>query len=74
MASSPSPPNPNAQAAAQQRAEVGAAGASSVMNNPNIINPYGSQSYSIAGWEEVPDARGPWFHCAQPLLSTPLPR
>jgi hypothetical protein len=28
------------------------------MNNPNIVNPYGSQTYSIAGWEQVPDARG----------------
>src|SRR6187455_2214298 len=58
MGSAPKPPNPYTQAAAQQKAEVGAAGASSVMNNPNIVNPWGSQSYSIAGWEEVPDAKG----------------
>jgi len=58
VVSSPKPPSPTATAAAQQRAEIGAAGASSVMNNPNIVNPYGSQSYSIAGWEEVPDAKG----------------
>ena len=54
----PKPPDPYATAQAQQRAEVGAAGASSVMNNPNIVNPYGSQSYSISGWEQVPDAMG----------------
>ena len=58
MGSAPKPPNPYTQAAAQQKAEVGAAGASAVMNNPNIVNPWGSQSYSIAGWEEVPDAKG----------------
>src|SRR6187551_1972608 len=58
MASSPSPPNPYKQAAADQQAQIGAAGASSIMNNPNIVNPYGSQSYSIAGWEKVPDATG----------------
>jgi hypothetical protein len=28
------------------------------MNNPNIVNPYGAQTYSIAGWEQVPDAKG----------------
>lgn len=54
----PKAPDPYATAAAQQKAEVGAAGASSIMNNPNIVNPYGSQTYSIAGWEQVPDARG----------------
>ena len=55
---SPKPPDPYQTAGAQQRSEIGAAGASSIMNNPNIINPYGSQSYSISGWEQVPDATG----------------
>ena len=55
---SPKPPDPYKTAAAQQKAEVGAAGASSVMNNPNVVTPYGSQSYSISGWEQVPDAQG----------------
>jgi hypothetical protein len=55
---SPKPPDPYQTAGAQQRSEIGAAGASSIMNNPNIVNPYGSQSYSISGWEQVPDATG----------------
>jgi len=55
---SPKPPDPYQTAGAQQRSEIGAAGASSIMNNPNVITPYGSQSYSIAGWEQVPDATG----------------
>jgi hypothetical protein len=55
---SPKPPDPYATAGAQQNAEVGAAGASSIMNNPNTYTPYGSQTYSIAGWEQVPDAQG----------------
>jgi hypothetical protein len=54
----PKAPDPYKTAAAQQKAETAAAGASSVMNNPNIVNPYGSQTYSIAGWEQVPDAMG----------------
>jgi hypothetical protein len=54
----PTPPNPYQTAGAQQRAEVGAAGASSVINNPNVYTPYGSQTYDIAGWEQVPDAQG----------------
>jgi hypothetical protein len=55
---SPKPPDPYQTAGAQQRSEIGAAGASSIMNNPNTITPYGSQSYSISGWEQVPDATG----------------
>jgi hypothetical protein len=54
----PAAPDPYKTAAAQQGAEVGAAGASSIMNNPNVVTPYGSQSYSISGWEQVPDATG----------------
>lgn len=55
---SPKPPDPYQTAAAQQGAEVGAAGASAIMNNPNTITPYGSQTYNIAGWEKVPGADG----------------
>jgi hypothetical protein len=58
MASQPKPPNPYQQAAAQQAAESGAAQSSAIINNPNIQNPFGSQSYDIAGWETVYDAQG----------------
>lgn len=58
MASTPSPPNPYQQAAAQQSAEQGAAATSAIMNNPNRYNPWGSQTYSVAGYETVYDATG----------------
>lgn len=58
MVSSPSPPNPYQQAAAQQGAELGASMGSSIINNPNQVNPYGSQSYKIAGYETIYDAQG----------------
>jgi hypothetical protein len=58
MASSPKPPDPYKQAAADQSAAVGAAGAQSIVGNPNTYTPYGSQTYSVAGWEQVPDATG----------------
>jgi hypothetical protein len=37
---------------------VGAATAQSIVGNPNTYTPYGSQTYSIAGYEQVPDAQG----------------
>jgi hypothetical protein len=55
---SPRPPDPYATAGSQQRAETGAAIGSSIIGNPNVYTPYGSQTYSIAGWEQVPDAQG----------------
>lgn len=58
MASSPSPPNPYDQAAAQQASELGASMASGVINNPNEVNPYGSVSYQNSGYETVYDAKG----------------
>lgn len=58
MVSSPKPPNPYQTASAQQKAETGAAIGSSIINNPNEYSPYGNQVYSIAGWEQVPDANG----------------
>ena len=58
MVSSPSPPNPYQQAAADQGAQTGASVASSIVNNPNQYNPYGKQEYTIAGYEQVPDAQG----------------
>jgi hypothetical protein len=45
MASSPKPPDPYSTASAQQAAERGAAATSSIMNNPNRYNPWGSQTY-----------------------------
>ena len=58
MGSAPKPPNPYQTASAQQQAETGASIASGIIGNPNTYTPYGSQTYSIAGWEQVPDARG----------------
>lgn len=58
MASSPKPPNPYTQASADQKAQSGAAIQSSIINNPNEYGPYGNQVYSIAGWEQTPDATG----------------
>lgn len=50
---SPKPPDPYKTAQAQFGSELGAAGASSIMNNPNVYNPYGSQTYDIAGYETI---------------------
>lgn len=58
MASSPKPPNPYDQAAAQQSSELGASQASAIINNPNEQNPYGATNYSNAGYEVVYDAKG----------------
>src|SRR6187399_446650 len=55
---SPSPPSPTSTAAAQQAAEMGASWTSGIINNPNIVNPYGKQTYSIAGYETVKNAKG----------------
>jgi hypothetical protein len=58
MASSPRAPDPYKQASADQSAQLGAAGSSAILNNPNEVSPYGSVNYQIAGWEQVPDAQG----------------
>ena len=60
MASAPKPPDPYKQGAAQQAAEMGAAQTSAIVNNPNIVNPYGTQTYSISGYEKVKNAKGKW--------------
>ena len=58
MGDAPDPPDPFQQGAAQQAAELGASQGSSIINNPNQYNPYGSQTYSIAGYETIYDAQG----------------
>lgn len=58
MASTPKPPDPYKTASAQQAAETGAAATSSIMNNPNIYTPWGSQTYSPGGYQTVYDASG----------------
>ena len=58
MASSPRPPDPYATASAQQSAELGSSQASSIINNANQYTPWGSRTYSQAGWETVYDAQG----------------
>ena len=58
MASTPKPPDPYKTAAAQQGAEMGAAQASAVANNPNRYTPWGSQTYTPAGYHTVYDASG----------------
>jgi hypothetical protein len=55
---SPKPPDPYAQAAAQQSSELGASMGSSIINNPNVVSPYGTQTYNIAGYETIYDAQG----------------
>jgi hypothetical protein len=54
----PKPPNPYQQAAATQKSELGASMGSSIINNPNIYTPYGSQTYQNAGYETIYDAQG----------------
>lgn len=58
MASTPKAPDPYAQAAAQQGAELGAAQGSAIINNPNEQNAYGSVNYTNAGYETIYDAKG----------------
>ena len=58
MASTPKPPNPYDQAAAQQASDLGASAASGIINNPNEVNPYGSVNYQNSGYEVVYDAKG----------------
>lgn len=58
MVSSPKPPDPYQQAAAQQGAELGAAQGSAIINNPNEVNPYGSVNYQNLGYETIYDAQG----------------
>jgi len=55
---SPKPPDPYATASAQQAAEYGAAATSSIANNPNRYTPWGSQTYTPAGYETVYNANG----------------
>lgn len=54
----PKAPNPYQQAAATQKSELGASMGSSIINNPNIYTPYGSQTYQNAGYETIYDAQG----------------
>lgn len=58
MASQPKTPNPYDTAAAQQKAELGASMGSSIINNPNEQNPYGSVNYGLSGYETIYDAKG----------------
>jgi hypothetical protein len=58
MVSQTKPPSATSQAAAQQAAELGATHTSAIVNNPNQVNPWGTQNYSIAGYEKVRDAKG----------------
>lgn len=58
MGGSPKTPDPYQTSAAQQSAELGSAQSSAIINNPNQYGPYGSRTYSQAGWETVYDATG----------------
>jgi hypothetical protein len=58
MVSTPKPPNPYDQAAAQQSSDLYASAASSIINNANEQNPYGSVSYNNIGYETLYDAKG----------------
>lgn len=58
MVSTPKPPNPYDQAAAQQSSDLYSSAASSIINNANEQNPYGSVSYNNIGYETLYDANG----------------
>lgn len=58
MVSTPKPPNPYDQAAAQQSSDLYGSAASSIINNANEVNPYGSVSYKNLGYETLYDAKG----------------
>lgn len=55
---SPKAPDPYQTAAAQQGAELGASQASSIINNANQFTPWGSRTYTQAGWETITGADG----------------
>jgi len=58
MVSTPKPPDPYDTAKAQGAENMKAAQASSIIGNPNEVNPYGSVNYSTSGMETVYDAKG----------------
>jgi hypothetical protein len=58
MAKGPQPVNPYAQGAADQASQLGAAVGSSIINNPNEVNPYGSVTNKLVGYETTYDAQG----------------
>ena len=58
MGSSPKAPNPYDQAAADQSASLYSGAASSIINNADETNPYGSVRYKNAGYETLYDAKG----------------
>ena len=53
MYSGPSAPDPEDTAKAQFNYEIGASGASGIINNPNTYDPYGQTEYSLSGYETV---------------------
>lgn len=55
---SPKPPDATKTAAAQGAANREASVASSIVNNPNEVNPYGTLNYEQTGTEYVTDATG----------------
>lgn len=58
MGSSPKAPNPYDQAAADQSANLYSGAASSIINNADETNPYGSVKYKNQGYETLYDAKG----------------
>ena len=58
MGSTPKAPNPYDQAAADQSASLYSGAASSIINNANETNPYGSVNYKNIGYETLYDAKG----------------
>ena len=49
----PKAPDPVATANAQSGYGIQTAGASNIMNNPNIENAYGSTNMTVSGYEDV---------------------
>lgn len=58
MVSTPDYPDPYTTAAADQSVSSTASQQAATINNPDIYTPYGSQVYSVAGYDTTYDAQG----------------
>lgn len=55
----PKAPDPNATASAQGGWDLATAQGNAILNNANVVNPYGSTNYSVSGFETIttPDGK-----------------
>lgn len=54
----PAPPDPAKTAAAQGAWDMTTSQTNAITNNANVVNPYGTTSYAIAGYEDVTTPEG----------------